>query len=83
MPRGLMTAANALTSECKCEDNNKQNACCQHQNLGGVIACKGLHGHPPSAPTSQISSLVELMAKLCKAPREDPARKPSGLPYSN
>jgi hypothetical protein len=39
-----MTAANALTSECKCEDNNKQNACCQRQNLGGVKDFNGLHG---------------------------------------
>ena len=32
----LMTAANALTSEHKCEGNHKQDASCQHENFGGV-----------------------------------------------
>jgi hypothetical protein len=37
--------ANALTSECKCEDNNKQNASRQHQNLGGVEDFNGAWAH--------------------------------------
>jgi hypothetical protein len=41
-------AADAQTSERKCEDNNKQHASCRHQNLGGV---KDFNGSMPAAAT--------------------------------